>query len=189
MTDPTARLDPIRRLLWPALCAGGLLLVAFGLAPWGVSDQGVRPKVNGVGRVSVPGAAPEDVVFLENHTQRPALVVIGLAVVIVLAAALGWWRATAFWPAIAVVTAAAAVATVWTAIVLTAPDEHLFDRSVVQALDAPSTILQPGYGLIGSLVVSAIVLILSATATVLRLGVRGIPSRTGSAEPPDRLDV
>ncbi len=185
---PTSRIDPVRRFLWPASLVGGLLLVAFGLAPWGVSDQGVRPKVSGVGRVSVPGAAPEDVAFLENHTQRPALVVIILAAVIAIAAVVGWWRQSAFWPAIVVVASGSAAVTVWTAIVLTAPDEHLFDDSVLGALDAPSTILTPGYGLIGALVVAAVMLVGSVTAMVMRLGVRGLPAAS-SAEPPDRLDV
>lgn len=184
---PTSRIDPVRRILWPTSFIGGLLLVAFGLAPWGVSDQGVRPKVSGVGRVSVPGAGPEDVAFLENHTQRPALVVIVLAVVIALAAVVGWWRQPVFWPATVAVAVGSAAVTGWTAIVLTAPDEHLFDGNVLGALDAPSTILTPGYGLIGALVVAAVVLIGSVIAMVMRLGVRGLPAP--SAEPPDRLDV
>ena len=70
--------DRVRALAWPLFAVSGLLIVGFSLVSWGDSDQGIDSKISGVGRVSVPGAQPEDVAFLEAHTQRPALVTIVL---------------------------------------------------------------------------------------------------------------
>ncbi|WP_270483457.1 MULTISPECIES: hypothetical protein [Gordonia] len=81
-----------RALAWPLFAVSGLLIVAFSLVSWGDSSQGLNSKISGVGRVSVPGAAPEDVAFLEAHTQRPGLVTIILGAVIAAVAAVGWWR-------------------------------------------------------------------------------------------------
>ncbi|MFW0796676.1 hypothetical protein AAFP30_22920 [Gordonia sp. CPCC 205515] len=153
MTDLSAR---FARVLWPATLVGGLLLVAFALVPWGTTDEGVRPAVTGLGRVSVPGARPEDVAFLEEHTERPALVTLALGAVIVVAAAIGWWRPTILqW----VVVAVAALGTViWTAIVLGDVAGHLFDSRVTEALGDDLPTMTPGYGVVGSLVVAVVLI-------------------------------
>lgn len=153
MTDPTVRFVRFR---WPATLVGGLLLVAFALVPWGASNQGVRPSITGLGRVSVPGARAEDVAFVEVHTQRPGLVTLLLGTVVFVAAAVAWWRAQLSRWAGAVVAVAAVCAVVWTAVVLGDVAGHLFDDRVTEALGNDLPVMSPGYGLVGSVVVGVV---------------------------------
>ncbi|GAC68462.1 hypothetical protein [Gordonia soli] len=180
MTDADTLRDQFRRFLWPGLFVGGLLLVGFSLAPWGTSDQGVRPSVSGVGRVSVPGASAEDVAFLEQHTQRPGLVVIGAAVLILIAAADGWWRPQAFWYASAIVGIPAVGVLIWSIVTVASPEQRLFDDQVIDALDGPSSILAPGYGVVGTAVVSAVMIVGVLGAIALRVRADRV-SRTGGS--------
>ena len=165
-------LDPMteraRALAWPLFAVSGLLIVAFSLVSWGDSSQGLSSKISGVGRVSVPGAAPEDVAFLEAHTQRPGLITIVLGAVIAAVAAVGWWRRRLRPIALAVIGLAAATA----AIVVADPSGQLLDDAVTSTLElAPGEqILQPGDGVIAVLVVAILlavgVVFVSATAVL-----------------------
>lgn len=169
-------LDPMteraRALAWPLFAVSGLLIVAFSLVSWGDSSQGLSSKISGVGRVSVPGAAPEDVAFLEAHTQRPGLVTIVLGAVIAAVAAVGLWRRRLRPIALAVIGLAAVGAAVAAAIVVADPSGQLLDDAVTSTLElAPGEqILQPGYGVIAVLVVAILlavgVVFVSATAVL-----------------------
>ncbi|MGV9713871.1 hypothetical protein ACWDTI_24800 [Gordonia sp. NPDC003424] len=158
----------LSRYLWPATLVGGLLTVAFALVPWGTSDEGVRPSITGLGRVSVPGARPEDVAFLEAHTDRPGLVTLLVGTVVFVAAVGGWWRRAVFGWAVGCVAVAALCAVVWTAIVLSNVAGHLFDDRVTEALgdDLPS--MSPGYGLVGSLIVGVVLIAMMVGAVLTR---------------------
>ena len=161
MTSP-GRIDRLRGLVWPIACVAGLLLVALAQVKWGVSDEGVRPSITGLGRVSVPGAAAEDVeYFFDGQTRRPGLIVIVAGAVVALAAALGWWRASLRWPAIVVVGLGGAVALGVAVVALSDPAGHLFSERLTEALDLDLPTMQPGYGLIGTLIVGVLVLALA----------------------------
>lgn len=153
--------ERVRALAWPLFVVSGLLIVAFSLVSWGDSDQGLNSRISGVGRVSVPGAQPEDVAFLEAHTQRPALVTIALGAVIAAVAALGWWRRRLRWTALAVIGLAAVGAAVAAGIVLADPSGQLLDAAVTNTLDlsAGEQVLHPGYGVIAVLVVAVLVFV------------------------------
>ncbi|SKX84242.1 Uncharacterised protein [Mycobacteroides abscessus subsp. abscessus] len=160
-----------RALAWPLFAVSGLLIVAFSLVSWGDSSQGLNSKISGVGRVSVPGAAPEDVAFLEAHTQRPGLVTIILGAVIAAVAAVGWWRRRLRPIALSVIGLAAVGAAVAAGIVIADPSGRLLDDAVTSTLDlAPGEqILQLGYGVIAVLVVAILVVlgvVVSALAVV-----------------------
>ncbi|MGV9478966.1 hypothetical protein [Gordonia aichiensis] len=165
--------DRVRALAWPLFAVSGLLIVAFSLVSWGDSDQGLDSKISGVGRVSVPGAQPEDVAFLEAHTQRPALVTIVLGVVIALAALAGWWRPRLRWTALAVLGLAAVGSAVAAGIVLADPSGQLLDAAVTNTLDLArgEQVLHPGYGVIAVLVV-AIIVFVCVIAVVVTTGRR-----------------
>ncbi|NDZ96032.1 hypothetical protein G3I13_05375 [Streptomyces sp. SID6673] len=169
MTDGVdrSRPDHVRRWTWPAGVLGGLLLVAFSLVPWGVCDQGVKPSVTGLGRVSVPGAAPEDVAFLEDLTRRPGLITVAVGVVIAIAAALAWWRSEVRWPAVVVVGIASVVSLVVAVVTLSDPGKHLFESRVTDAIDADTPIISVGYGLVGVLVVSVVLLGLMMSTVII----------------------
>lgn len=80
------------RYVWPALMVGALVLGGLTFAPWGYGEEGVEPSINGLGEVSVPGATAEDVAILQEHTQRPGLLVLGLAALVLVGAVLAWWQ-------------------------------------------------------------------------------------------------
>ncbi|WAC54066.1 hypothetical protein [Gordonia sp. SL306] len=183
MTDGVDRPRPdhVRRWTWPAGLLGGLLLVAFSLVPWGVSDQGVKPSVTGLGRVSVPGAAPEDVAFLEDLTRRPGLITVVVGVVIAIAAALAWWRSELRWPAVVVVGVGSVVSLVVAVVTLSDPGKHLFESRVTDAVDADTPIISVGYGLVGVLVVSVVLLGLMMSTVII--------GRDGAAESAPDPDV
>ena len=75
--DVRALLD---RWAAPFLLVCGLLLVSLTMAPWGVGDEGVRPTVTGLGRVTVEGASAADVAFqtLQRRFQGLLLGKLGL---------------------------------------------------------------------------------------------------------------
>ncbi|MYR06846.1 hypothetical protein GTV32_11255 [Gordonia sp. SID5947] len=183
MTDGVDRPRPgdVRRWTWPAGLIGGLLLVALSLVPWGVSDQGVKPSVTGLGRVSVPGAAPEDVAFLEDLTRRPGLVTVIVGVVIAIAAALAWWRSELRWPAVVVVGVGAVVALVVAVVTLSDPGKHLFESRVTDAVDSDTPIISVGYGLVGVLVVSVVLIGLMMSTVIV--------GRDGTADAGPQTDV
>ncbi|GAB89743.1 hypothetical protein [Gordonia rhizosphera] len=159
MSDGTDRARAsVRRFTWPIALVAGLLLVAFSLVPWGVSDQGVQPSITGLGRVSVPGAEPGDVAFLEEHTLRPGLATVVLGTVIAVVAALAWWRPRLRWPAVVIVGLGAVAALVAAIPVLADPAAHLFDERVNDALSQDSPLVGVGYGLVGVTVVSIVLI-------------------------------
>ncbi|AZG45859.1 hypothetical protein [Gordonia insulae] len=172
MTEVADRAKPgvVHRFTWPAALGGGLLLVAFSLVPWGVSDEGVRPSITGLGRVSVPGAGPEDVAFLEDHTLRPGLVTVVVGIVIAVAAAAAWWRPRVRWPALIVIALASIVAMVAAVLTVANPAAHLLDDQVNRALDLDTPLISPGYGLIGVVVVSIGIVGLMIAAAITRIG-------------------
>lgn len=93
MTTQREFVEGLRRWVWPAALAGGLLLVLFAQVEWGSTDEGVQPSITGLGRVTVPGASDEDVAyFFADNTDRPGLTVLVAGIVVAVAAALGWWR-------------------------------------------------------------------------------------------------
>ncbi|MFW0787025.1 hypothetical protein AAFP35_21215 [Gordonia sp. CPCC 206044] len=174
MTTARGAFEVLRRFTWPFALVGGLLVVAFSLVPWGRSDEGVRPSVSGLGRVSVPGAQPEDVAFLEEHTLRPGLITVVLGAVIVLFAAIGWWQPRVRWVTLAAIAIACAVSFGTAVVVLADPAGHLFDARVNEALDSSTPLLSPAYGPIGVLVVSVVV---AAVMIVEAVDRRGRPQR------------
>lgn len=171
-----------RTWLWPLLLSGGLLIVALSMGPWGVSSEGVRPGVNGLGRVSVPGASQQDVAFLESHTEQPGLVTVGLGALIVVAAALGWALPKAKWIALAICGVAGLGSVITAVIILTDPAGHLLDDAVNEALGTGPQVLSPGYGLIGVLIVGLVVIGAVVSGALAR------PSRAGVAGDAGRVD-
>ncbi len=160
----------VRKFTWPIALVTGLLLVAFSLVPWGVSDQGVQPSITGLGRVSVPGAGPEDVAFLEEHTLRPGLVTVVLGAVIAVVAALAWWRPRLRRPAVVIVGLAAVGALIAAIPTLADPAGHLLDDQVNSALNSDSSLLGAGYGVIGVIVVGIVLIGLVVAAALTPAG-------------------
>ncbi|MFW0789520.1 hypothetical protein [Gordonia sp. CPCC 205333] len=138
----------------PVFVVFGLALFGLSFASWGVGKEGVEPSVSGLGKVSVPGASAEDVAFLQNHTGHPGLWTLILGAVIAVVGVLMWWR-TEFRRGGALIAAVAGLgAAIWTVVTISAPERRLFDTSVNDALDAGSSVLQPGWGLLGSLAIA-----------------------------------
>ncbi len=142
-----------RTRIWPLLAGGGLLIAAFSLVPWGTSSEGVQPTVSGLGRVAVAGATPDDVAFLESHTERPGLVTVILGAVIVAAALVGWAVPKSRWIVLAVIALSGLGASAVAVATMINPASHLFDDAVNSALGDGTLVLSTGYGVFGVLVV------------------------------------
>ncbi|MBM7277923.1 hypothetical protein JTZ10_09150 [Gordonia rubripertincta] len=167
MTTEPGIVDRLRTYVWPAALVGGLLLVLFAQVEWGSTDEGVQPSITGLGRVTVPGASDEDVAFFfEDNTDRPGLSVVILGAVIALVAALAWWRERLRPAAIGVIGLAAVVALVVGIRTLSDPAAHLFSDRVTEALDLELPTMQPGYGLLGTVVVAVLLLVVVGFAVV-----------------------
>ncbi|MEE3849563.1 hypothetical protein VZC37_04425 [Gordonia sp. LSe1-13] len=167
MSDGTDRARAtVRRFTWPIAAVAGLLLVAFSLVPWGVSDAGVQPSITGLGRVRVPGAAPEDVAFLEEHTMRPGLWTVVLGALIAVVALVAWWRPALRWPAVVIVGLCAIGALAVAIPTLADPGAHLFDQRVQDAVRVESPLIDVGYGLLGVLFVGIALIGLVVAAAI-----------------------
>ncbi|GAB18860.1 hypothetical protein GOEFS_068_00050 [Gordonia effusa NBRC 100432] len=144
------------------------MLFGLAFASWGIGKEGIEPSVSGHGKVSVPGATADDVAFLQDHTGHPGVWTLVLGVVIAIAGALGWWR-TEMRTVGAVVAALGGLgAMIWAIITVSGPERRLFDASVNDALDAGSSVLQPGWGLLGTLAVAIVVMAAAAWSLVRR---------------------
>lgn len=135
---------------------GGLALASTSFGPWGVGHQGFQPTVTGLGKVSVSGASAADVAFLQAYTGRPGLVTLLLGVAIVVAAGLAWWRAELRIVGSSVALLAAGGALTWALVVLSAPEDKLFDAAVNEAVGADGSVLSVGWALWATVVVSVI---------------------------------
>ncbi|MBD0861778.1 hypothetical protein IA539_11225 [Gordonia sp. zg691] len=167
MTTQHLTVDRLRGFVWPAALVGGLLLVLLAQVEWGSTDEGVQPSITGLGRVTVPGASDEDVAFFfEDNTDRPGLSVILLGAVIAVVAALAWWRARLRPAAIGLIGLASVIALVVGIRTLSDPAAHLFSERVSQALDLDLPTMQPGYGLVGTVVVAVLLLVVVGFAVV-----------------------
>ncbi|MDL9936199.1 hypothetical protein QSJ18_05545 [Gordonia sp. ABSL1-1] len=159
MTQRPEVLARLIALVWPVAFVSGLLLVAFAQVRWGVSDEGVRPSITGLGRVSVPGATDEDVdYFFDGQTRRPGLVVVVAGSAIAAAALVGWWKRPARPVAMAVIGIGAVTALVVGIRTVRDPAAHLFSDRLTQALDLDLPDIQPGYGLVGVVGVAGVLL-------------------------------
>lgn len=147
------------------------MLAALTFAPWGHGTEGWKPSITGLGKVSIDGASGDEVAFLQDHTGRPGLVVLACAAVIVIAGLLAAWRAEPRIAAAGIGVTAALGAGIWTVVVLAELPVHLFDDAVGEALGDARPALAAGWGAIGVLVVS--ILILGAAATTLWTAIRG----------------
>lgn len=173
MTTQREFVEGLRRWVWPAALAGGLLLVLFAQVEWGSTDEGVQPSITGLGRVTVPGASDEDVAyFFADNTDRPGLTVLVAGIVVAVAAALGWWRERLRPAAIGVIGVASAVALVAGAMVLADPAAHLFTDRVARALDSELPRMDPRYGLIGTVAVAAGLIVVAVSAIASMIGPR-----------------
>ncbi|MEO9326753.1 hypothetical protein [Gordonia aurantiaca] len=183
MTTQRGIVERLRAWVWPAALAGGLLLVLFAQVEWGSTDEGVQPSITGLGRVTVPGASDEDVAFFfEDNTERPGLTVVVAGVVIAVIAASAWRRERLRPAAIGLIGVASIVVLVVGVRTMTDPAAHLFSDRVAQALDLELPTMDPGYGLIGTVVVPIALLVMVV------FGIAGLvwPARaTGSAHPTD----
>ncbi|GAB05674.1 hypothetical protein GII30_19715 [Gordonia amarae] len=172
--DVRALLD---RWAAPFLLVCGLLLVSLTMAPWGVGDEGVRPTVTGLGRVTVEGASAADVAFLEEHTQRPGLPLLLAGAVVVATAAAMWWRDILIWPRSLVLAIAFAAAAVRTIRVIADPAPLVFDSLVTRELESQLPTMSAGWGVYGALVVCVVALIVA----VAHLALRAVDRRTARA--------
>ena len=164
----------VERVSPPVLLLGGLLLVAFSLAPWCVGDEGVKPSVSGLGKVQVAGASSDDVAFLEEHTLRPGMITVFAGAVIAVAAVVLWWRRSVFWPSIVVIVFGALAALVQGVTVFADPAPHIFDELVVAELAGELPALSPAYGLYGIVIVSVVTVVVAAVAIIVTLRSRGL---------------
>lgn len=185
MTTEPGIVARLRVLVWPAALVGGLLLVLFAQVEWGSTDEGVQPSITGLGRVTVPGASDEDVAFFfEDNTDRPGLSVVVLGAVIAVVAALGWWRARLRPAAIGVIGLASVIAAAVGIRTLGDPAAHLFSDRVTEALDLELPTMQPGYGLIGTVVVAVLLFVVVGFAVVTSVW----PGRSPDADRVSRND-
>ncbi|WLP89440.1 hypothetical protein [Gordonia sp. NB41Y] len=194
MTETRSVRDRIAVALWPAMVVVGLLIVATSQVTWGYSNEGVGLRIGGLGGVGASSAAREDVeAFFADHTQRPGLVTLAMGLVIVVAAVVAWWRPLRGKRGVqvgaAVIGALAAIVTViWSAVVLADPAGHLFSSTIIDAMDLPNPLLQPGWGLIATLVVGVLALIGAATAAVFAVGGRRPDDEWSAIGAPDGPD-
>lgn len=162
--DVRALLD---RWAAPFLLVCGLLLISFTMAAWGVGDEGVRPTVTGLGRVTVEGASAADVAFLEEHTQRPGLPLLLSGAVVIVTAAAMWWRDILFWPRSVVLAIAFAAAAVRAVRVITDPAPLVFDSLVTSELESDLPTMSAGWGAYAALAVCVAALIVLIAHLVL----------------------
>ena len=162
----------VRRLLdrWAPLflLICGVALASLTLAEWGVGDEGVRPAVTGLGKVSVPGASPADVVFLEEHTQRPAVPLLFCGALIVLIAAAMWLHDIVFWTGLIVLGIIFAIASVRTVQVIADPAPRMFDSLVTTELESDMPAMSAGWGAYAALAVCVVALVVSKLTVNVR---------------------
>ncbi|MFE0747689.1 hypothetical protein [Gordonia sp. NPDC058843] len=179
MTTQPVTVERLRGLAWPALLAGGLLLVLFAQVQWGSTDEGVEPSITGLGRVKILGASDDDVAFFfEDNTGSPGLSVVVLGAVIALVAAIAWWRPRLRPSAIGLIGLASVVVLVVGVRTLSDPAAHLFSDRVSEALDAELPDMQAGYGVIGTVVVAILLLAVVGFWVVSTMWPRGGAGRT-----------
>lgn len=168
-----------RRLLdrWtPALLlVCGLMLASLTLAVWGVGDEGVRPSVTGLGNVTVPGASPDDVAFLEEHTRRPAVPLLFCGALAVLFAAAMWLHDIVFWTGSVALTITFTVAAVRTVLVIADPAQLVFDKMVTTELESDMPAMSAGWGAWAALAVCVVALIVLIALMALRILDRRYP--------------
>lgn len=173
-TAPTSIIDRIARYVWPALVIAGLAIVGSSQATWGYSEDGAQVQVSGLGGVNARAAATADVeAAFADHTQRPGLLTLALGAVIFVVAVVAWWKPIrrnrgAVFVAAAVIAAAGVGTAVAAVTVVSDPAASLFDDAVTGALDLPGPILQPGWGLLATVVVGVLTVVFALAAAVLR---------------------
>lgn len=157
----------LRKWCPPILLIAGLVLFGLAFATWGVGAEGVKPTVSGLGKVTISGLSADDVGFLQDHTGRPGLVTLVLGAIVAISAVLAWWRTELSLIASAVAAIAGVAAVAWTVLTLAAPETRLFDEAVNDALDGGSSVLNPGWGLIGSIVMSVVCAVVGVGGTYI----------------------
>ncbi|WP_076481522.1 hypothetical protein [Williamsia sterculiae] len=161
----------VPHILDAVLAACGLTVLVCSFLTWGSSDQGVHPSVSGTGSISVPGAAADDVAFLERYTNHPGSFTVLTGALIMVAAAMVWlggrrigrvhiataWSlfAVAVGMLCSVVTMAV---TIWC---MVDPGGALFDTQVAEAMNS-SVDLAVGPGLVVALAGAILALVTAA---------------------------
>lgn len=146
------------------------MLFGLAFATWGVGTQGVQPTVTGLGKVSVRGLTADDVAFLQAHTGRPGLVSLVLGIVIAISAVLSWWRTELHRVASAVAAIVALATAIWAMLTVWSLESKLFDAAVNDALGGGSSVLRPGWGLIGTIVVAGVCAVVGVSAATYLTG-------------------
>ncbi|WP_439031688.1 hypothetical protein [Gordonia terrae] len=182
MTTQRDTAERLRGFAWPAMLVGGLLLVLLAQVQWGWTEEGVEPSITGLGHVKILGATTDDVeFFFADKTDDPGLSVVVAGAVIAVVAALGWWRTRLRPSAVGLIGLASLIALVVGVRTLSDPAAQLFSDSVSEALGAELPAMQPGYGLIGTVVVAVLLLAVVAGWVLTTLLSRPTVSRTGES--------
>ncbi|MFT4127100.1 MAG: hypothetical protein QM662_12840 [Gordonia sp. (in: high G+C Gram-positive bacteria)] len=173
-TDPTTRDNPVSTFGWPILIFAGLVLVGLAQASWGTSDQGIQLGIDGLGGVSAGDAAADAQAIFSPHTLRPALVTVILGAIVFALAACGWWvqRSRPIVAGVAgFIVALVGIGVAGYGGYLRADlTRHLLDDYVVNSPDLPAglldDLLDPGWGLIATIVVGAVIAVVGIVVGV-----------------------